>query len=411
MAPGASLVFNWRVHHVADPDALKALVTSLNIDSQSASNLRQLLGWSEVGTDRSARHIMAGWYLLREVQWLLNTESREIVPLCGTAAQKLELVQRHEPGVPGGALKKLLNGRRTTPLGKWKKLAAAPPVVMDLNDGESIVGHSLPAVTQAMPPVAPIATPLHVAPINCVAIPNIPMGIAIPIAAPCLFASFPDTGSIAAAAAASTIEQLREDAVHWRYEACSLEDQLQWQSDALSDALKDHKVELETLQRESASTRHVLALWEAQAGHSREQHARERLEEQLHAATLRIEQLTAESVAHFGVAEPFTLRKGGLAACTDGGSRLREVGDAANIAFVAAMEMVVPGDPEGVFEQLMAKPTFRNRLCARPPSPSSPPPLPSLPSFPPSLPSLPLPLQCSSPPTLYTASLPLGAMA
>ena len=170
-------------------------------------------------------------------------------------------------------------------------------------------------------------------------------------------------------------------------------------------------MELETLQRESASTRNVLALWEAQAGHSREQHARERLEEQLHAATLRIEQLTAESVAHFGVAEPFTLHKGGLAACTDGGSRLREVGDAANIAFVAAMEMVVPGDPEGVFEQLMAKPAFRNRLCARPPSPSSPPPLPSLPSFPPSLPSLPLPLQCSSPPTLYTASLPLGATA
>lgn len=52
--------------------------------------------------------------------------------------------------------------------------------------------------------------------------------------------------------------------------------------------------------------------------------------------------------------EPFELRAGGFAALKPGGSRLREVGDAADKVFLTAMEMIVPDDPERVFKQLMA---------------------------------------------------------
>jgi hypothetical protein len=60
----------------------------------------------------------------------------------------------------------------------------------------------------------------------------------------------------------------------------------------------------------------------------------------------------------------FGARSGGLAGLKPGGSRLREVGDAAGVAFLQAMESISPDDPEGVFAQLMQKPSFRNRFLA-----------------------------------------------
>ena len=63
-------------------------------------------------------------------------------------------------------------------------------------------------------------------------------------------------------------------------------------------------------------------------------------------------------------ASTFGARSGGLRGLKQGGSRLREVGDAAGIAFLDAMESIAPGDPEGAFAQLMLKPSFRNRFLA-----------------------------------------------
>ena len=63
-------------------------------------------------------------------------------------------------------------------------------------------------------------------------------------------------------------------------------------------------------------------------------------------------------------ASTFGARSGGLSGLKQGGSRLREVGDAAGIAFLDAMESIAPGDPEGAFAQLMLKPSFRNRFLA-----------------------------------------------
>ena len=55
-------------------------------------------------------------------------------------------------------------------------------------------------------------------------------------------------------------------------------------------------------------------------------------------------------------------RMGGLSNLTEGGSQLRRIGDLAGPAFVAAMESISPGEPELVFQQLMKKPSFRNRF-------------------------------------------------
>ena len=40
------------------------------------------------------------------------------------------------------------------------------------------------------------------------------------------------------------------------------------------------------------------------------------------------------------------------------------MGDAAGVAFLQAMESIAPHDPEGVFEQLMKKPSFRTRFLS-----------------------------------------------
>ena len=58
------------------------------------------------------------------------------------------------------------------------------------------------------------------------------------------------------------------------------------------------------------------------------------------------------------------LVRGPVEGLKEGGSRLREVGDAAGVAFLEAMESIAPDDPEGAFAQLMKKPSFRNRFLA-----------------------------------------------
>jgi len=63
-------------------------------------------------------------------------------------------------------------------------------------------------------------------------------------------------------------------------------------------------------------------------------------------------------------ASTFGARSGGLGGLKEGGSRLREVGDAAGVAFLQAMESIAPHDPEGVFAQLMKKPSFRTRFLS-----------------------------------------------
>ena len=83
-----------------------------------------------------------------------------------------------------------------------------------------------------------------------------------------------------------------------------------------------------------------------------------------------LHELLDAAEAGAGLAEPpprpslpsYGARAGGLFKLKPGGSQLHEVGEHANVAFLEAMESIVPGDPEGVFRELMRRPSFRNRL-------------------------------------------------
>jgi hypothetical protein len=166
-------------------------------------------------------------------------------------------------------------------------------------------------------------------------------------------------------------ELLQDDLTRQRELRQELEQKLDdatWYANDQTEQLNSATDQLQMLRRESYGARNVLTLWAAQKAFASERRTREQLEEELQeelrVAMARIEKLEAWSMEIYGVVGPFELRTGGLAALKPGGSRLREIGDAADKALVTAMECILPGDPVGAFRQLLTKPSFRNRLCA-----------------------------------------------
>ena len=92
-----------KVYRFADRSALIAFTKSRQLERHLAANLRQLLGFDEVGEDRTTRRAAAGWYNLRDVKFVLNTTTRLLVPLVGTVDDKLKQMQQHEPDIDDGA--------------------------------------------------------------------------------------------------------------------------------------------------------------------------------------------------------------------------------------------------------------------------------------------------------------------
>ena len=121
-------------------------------------NLRQLLGWSKVGTpkggkdDRDQRKEVANFQIFftaeklastETVQWLQHVTGGEVVPLVGKLQHKLDTVARKHPNiVPGamakGSLKNLLNGTKKDVAG-WR-LVPPPRQVFSLGNGSSLLG-------------------------------------------------------------------------------------------------------------------------------------------------------------------------------------------------------------------------------------------------------------------------------
>ena len=56
--------------HAPDEAALQDLKIAAHFDSRLATNLRQLLGWSQVGKGRDRRWQADNWQLLEDVKWL-----------------------------------------------------------------------------------------------------------------------------------------------------------------------------------------------------------------------------------------------------------------------------------------------------------------------------------------------------
>ena len=57
---------------IRSPVALENLIDARNIDRKIAGNLRQLLGFSAVGSDRRTRHRAGQWFRLEAIQWMLQ---------------------------------------------------------------------------------------------------------------------------------------------------------------------------------------------------------------------------------------------------------------------------------------------------------------------------------------------------
>lgn len=151
---------DWRIYTVerrADLELYGRLYVALNLHAELAKNLRQLCGFDVVGTDRGGRKTASGWHLvdhptLKEhlVQWVTHAEKGVIVPVAGSATDKLKLIQAYEPAIKSGEFKKLLNNDRKTPVDGWSKLDEMPNAVTTLKDGELLQVSSKPSA-QLMP--------------------------------------------------------------------------------------------------------------------------------------------------------------------------------------------------------------------------------------------------------------------
>ena len=138
-----------RVLHILafrDEDRLKALQEQYEFTPEVARNLRQLLGWTEVGNgrgdknDRTGRKEAANWQMLSEVNWLKHDDGAEIVPLVGKPTHKFDsmVAPPAKMKFSRGSMRNLLNGA-IAHAGGWR--VVSPPLeIFTLRDGASLVG-------------------------------------------------------------------------------------------------------------------------------------------------------------------------------------------------------------------------------------------------------------------------------
>ena len=147
----------WLIEH-ENKEQLKAVQKRYNLKRDEVGNLRQLLGWKDVGTpkggrnDRDKRKETANFQIIfaavkldtnDTVQWLQHISGGEVVPLVGKLQHKLATVALHHTNiVPGamakGSLKNLLNGSVGDAKG-WR-LVLPPRQVFSLGNGSSLLG-------------------------------------------------------------------------------------------------------------------------------------------------------------------------------------------------------------------------------------------------------------------------------
>ena len=120
--------------------ALENLIDARKIDRRFATNLRQLLDFTAVGSDRRTRHRAGQWFSIEAIQWMLNEQSGLVVPLMGTMRERLAKMQQHEPDINTKQMELLLNKKRKAAVGMWHLLRNIP---FEPQHGQSILGISL----------------------------------------------------------------------------------------------------------------------------------------------------------------------------------------------------------------------------------------------------------------------------
>ena len=104
-------------YHIPDRAALKAVVEAREIKWKEHGNLRQLMGFDEVGEDRDGRHDSDNWQRYqtgagssKSVQCMRREGSDELVILVGKLDHRWRLAKQHAPAVERSKLGRLLNG-------------------------------------------------------------------------------------------------------------------------------------------------------------------------------------------------------------------------------------------------------------------------------------------------------------
>ena len=108
---------------VADKEALNEYATArtaagARVDKHLKANLSQLLGFDQVGNDRSKRWeakdgTRSIFYNLADVSWFYHADIREAIPLFGTAAAKhRQLKLQHGITFGYDVFKKVVEGNR-----------------------------------------------------------------------------------------------------------------------------------------------------------------------------------------------------------------------------------------------------------------------------------------------------------
>ena len=110
----------WFIEH-DNEGHLEAVKKRYGLKSVVVCNLRQLLGWSKVGTPKGGRHDrdkrkeVANFQIVfaaekrastETVQWLQHVTGGEVVPLVGKLQHKLDTVALKHPNIVPGAMVK-----------------------------------------------------------------------------------------------------------------------------------------------------------------------------------------------------------------------------------------------------------------------------------------------------------------
>ena len=118
---------------VADKEALNEYATArtaagARVDKHLKANLSQLLGFDQVGNDRSKRWeakdgTRSTFYNLADVSWFYHADIREAIPLFGTAAAKhRQLKLQHGITFGYDVFKKVVEGNRSYKLLNGEKV-------------------------------------------------------------------------------------------------------------------------------------------------------------------------------------------------------------------------------------------------------------------------------------------------
>ena len=150
-------------YHVPDKAALTQVVKTRDLKGKEAGNLRQLMGFDEVGGDRDGRHDSDNWQRYEDgvgssksVQCIQKNGSETLVVLVGKLGHRWLLAKKHAPEMPRDKLARLLNGSlKAVKLGSniWRR-GQLPPAVTALRNGQSIVTLLEPAESHVTQPAA-----------------------------------------------------------------------------------------------------------------------------------------------------------------------------------------------------------------------------------------------------------------